>query len=476
MKVSPMRSRVAVGVLLLVFCPVAGGALFWPGWSEPRKAPRILRGTGAGRGVAVIADAPGSVSAEGLRWSSLPAATAAFTGLARGSWLPGAGVDEMTGEISLLESLGLSGGIDDLDYYLDLLRPGAGREEIVLAARLLGENDDLASFPEALVDRLLVEPDGERLRAGGLLLGLSLRALDLYSCRTAGGSPAHRFVVETVLESYEDLYARLGEALGVVTQIISSSGCIASEDLEGLLELAQRVPGTVGLVRAAVSDLVETDPFWAERLLLDRADDFTAGMSSEAEQILHSAALEQLLPLDALDFIAGGTAAETERSGSPGTASDSFLWRRGTLQGIARRLREEELFRWLRVTGDGETSRLLVSVLSPSRHRGLLTLLARSAAIEGRLSGGAVVKLAGARADEETVSMVLGLLQETWPDRFDLFIQASENLLSRSSPADVWTERIVLGLRGLFDEQRDKLSAAAEADLLRLLALYGGSD
>ena len=109
----------------------------------------------------------------------------------------------MTGEISLLESLGLSGGIDDLDYYLDLLRPGAGREEIVLAARLLGENDDLASFPEALVDRLLVEPDGERLRAGGLLLGLSLRALDLYSCRTAGGSPAHRFVVETVLESYE---------------------------------------------------------------------------------------------------------------------------------------------------------------------------------------------------------------------------------------------------------------------------------
>ena len=87
-----------------------------------------------------------------------------------------------------------------------------------------------------------------------------------------------------------------------------------------------------------------------------------------------------------------------------------------------------------------------------------------------------MVKLAGARADEETVSMVLGLLQETWPDRFDLFIQASENLLSRSSPADVWTERIVLGLRGLFDEQRDKLSSAAEADLLRLLALYGGSD
>jgi len=473
MKVLPVRSRAAIGVLLLVFCPVAGGALLWPGWSESRKIPLILRGTGAGRGAAMISGAPGSVSVEGSGLSSPPVAAAVFTGLTHGPWLPGTGVDEMTGKSSLSESLGLSGGIDDLAYYLDLLRPGAGREEIVLVARLLGENDDLESFPEALVDRLRVEPDGERLLAGGLLLGLSLRALDLSSCRAPGGSPAHRFVVETVIEAYEDLYARLGEALGVVTRIISSSGCIASEDLEALLELAQRVPGVAGLVRAAVSDLVETDPFWAEELLLDRADDFTAGMSLEAKLILHSAALAQLLPLDALDFIASRTAAEMERSDSPDAASDFFRWRRGNLQGIARRLGEEELFRWLQVTGDGETSRLLVSVLSPRRHQGLLTLLARSAAIEGRLSGGAVVKLAGVRADEETVSMVLGLLQETWPDRFDLFIQASENLLSRSGPADTWTERIVLGLRGLLDEPRDKLSSAAEADLLRLLALYG---
>lgn len=476
MKGSPMRSRAAAGVLLLVFCPVAGGTLFWPAWSGSRKAPRVLCGTGAGCGPTVIADAPGRVPAEGLRLSLPSAAAAAITGLARGSWLPDAGVDEMAGKISLSECLGLSGGIGDLDYYLDLLRPGAGREEIVLAARLLGGNHDLASFPEALVDRLLVEPDGERLRAGGLLLGLSLRVLDLSSCRTPGGSPGHRFVVEAVLEAYEDLYARLGEALGGVAQIISSSGCIVSEDLEVLLRLAQRVPGTAGLVRAAVSDLVETDPFWAERLLFDRADDFTAGMSLEAELILHSAALEQLLPLDALDFIASGTSVVTERSGSPGAGPDSFRWRRGILQGIAGRLREEELFRWLRVAGDGETSRLLVSVLSPSRHQGLLTMLARSAAIEGRLSGGAVVKLAGVRADEETVSMVLGLLQETWPGRSDLFIQASENLLSRSGPAAAWTERIVMGLRGILDGPRERLSSAAQADLLRLLALYGGSD
>ena len=86
-----------------------------------------------------------------------------------------------------------------------------------------------------------------------------------------------------------------------------------------------------------------------------------------------------------------------------------------------------------------------------------------------------MVKLAGVRADEETASMVLGLLQETWPGRSDLFIQASENLLSRGGLADEWTERIVLGLRGLLDGPRAKLSPAAEADLSRLLALYGGS-
>ena len=87
-----------------------------------------------------------------------------------------------------------------------------------------------------------------------------------------------------------------------------------------------------------------------------------------------------------------------------------------------------------------------------------------------------MVKLAGVRADEEAASMVLGLLQEAWPGRSDLFIQASENLLSRSGSADAWTERIVLGLRGLLDGPRDKLSSAAEADLLRLLSLYGGPD
>ena len=476
MKSSPVRSRATGGFLLLVFCSLAGGALLWPGWSGLRKAPRALRGTDAGCGPAGTAGEPGSTMTGPLPLSSPPVTGAAFGRCERGLWMPGAGVDETAGKISLAESLGLSGGIDDLGYYLDLLRPGAGREEIVLAARLLGANQDLASFPEALVDRLLVEPDGERLRAGGLLLDLSLRVLDLSSCRTPGGSPALRFVVEAVLEAYEGLYARLGESLGGVTRIISSSGCIASEDLESLLMLAQRVPGTAGLVRAAVSDLVETDPFWAERLLFDRADDFTVGMSSEAELILHSAALDQLLPLDALDFIASGASLITERSGFPGTDPDSFRWRRGALQGIARRLREEELFRWLRVNGDGYTSRLLVSVLSPSRHRGLLTLLARSAAIEGRLGGGAVVKLAGVRADEETASMVLGLLQETWPGRSDLFIQASENLLSRGGLADEWTERIVLGLRGLLDGPRDKLSSAAEADLSRLLALHGGSD
>ena len=477
MKASPVRSRAAAaGVLLLIFCPVAGGALFFPGWPGSRKAPRLLRGTDAGYGPAGIAAEPGSASAGLLPLSSPPATEAAFVGRARGPWMPGSGVEETAGKISLSESLGLSGGIGDLDYYLDLLRPGAGREEIALAARLLGVNQDLASFPEALVDRLLVEPDGERLRAGGLLLDLSLRVLDLSSCRTPGGSPALRFVVEAILEAYEDLYARLGEALGGVTRMISSSGCIASEDLEDLLGLAQRVPGTAGLVRAAVSDLVEIDPFWAERLLFDRADDFTVGMSLEAELILQSAALDQLLPLDALDLIASGTTFMTERPGSPGAGPDSFRWRREALQGIARRLREEELFHWLRVRGDGDTSRLLVSVLSPRRQQSLLTRLAHSAAIEGRLRGGAVVKLAGVRANEDAASMVLGLLQETWPGRSDLFIQASENLLSRSGSADAWTERIVLGLRGLLDEPRDKLSSAAEADLLRLLSLYGGSD
>ena len=474
MKASTDRSRAAAGVLLLVFCPVAGGALFRPGCPGGRETLRVLRGTDTGHGAAGIAGELGRAPPGRLPLSALPSGEPALVG--RGPLMPGSGVEETAGEISLSESLGLSGGIGDLDYYLDLLRPGAGREEIVLAARLLGGNHDLASFPEALVDRILVEPDEERLRAGGLLLDLSLRVLDLSSCRTPGGSPARRFVVEAVLEAYEDLYARLGEALGGVTRTISGSGCIASEDLDGLLGLAQRVPATEGLVRAAVSDLVETDPFWAERLLFDRTDDFTAGMSSEAELILQSAALDQLLPLDALDFIASGTSLMTARRGSPGAGSDSFRWRRGALRGIARRLREEELFHWLRVKGDGETSRLLVSVLSPSRQQGLLTRLARSAAIEGRLRGGAVVKLAGVRADEEVASLVLGLLQETWPGRSDLFIQASENLLSRSGSADEWTERIVLCLRRLLDGPRDKLSSAVEADLLRLLSLYGGPD
>lgn len=368
---------------------------------------------------------------------------------------------------SLAASLGLGGGIEDIDYLLDLLGPEAGREEVALAVRLLGYNRDLGLFPAAVVDRILGEPDFARSRAGALLLDLGLKILCSASRKNGPGVSAARLGIEVVLDAYEGLYDRLGKALYPVTWTISRSGLLTAGDIEKLLRLALSVPGVEGLVRAAARDLADFDPSWAERNLFEGEDDLAVGLPPAAAEILQEAALDQLAPLDALDYLAGRDAERFEGSSPP-----CPLVRRGTLRRIAGRAGDDELLRWFRSHPGSDTSRSLVSVLSTNAHANLLERLVRSGSIEARLRGGAIVKLAGARADEEIAGRVLWLLEGSWPGRRDLFVQAAENLLSGSGPGDPWMARITLRLSGLLERCRDELSPVVRDDLRRVLSRY----
>ena len=368
---------------------------------------------------------------------------------------------------SLAASLGLGGGIEDIDYLLDLLGPEAGREEVALAVRLLGYNRDLGLFPAAVVDRILGEPDFARSRAGALLLDLGLKILCSTSRKNGQGVSAARLGIEVVLDAYEGLYDRLGKALYPVTWTISRSDLLTAGDLERLLRLALSVPGVEGLVRVAARDLTDFDPSWAERNLFEGGDDIAEGLPPAAAEIIQEAALDQLAPLDALDYLAGRYAERFEGSSPP-----CPLARRGTLRRIAGRAGDDELLRWFRSHPGSDTSRLLVSVLSTSAHASLLERLVRSGSIEARLRGGAIVKLAGARADEEIADRVLWLLEGSWPGRRDLFVQAAENLLSGSGPGDPWMARITLRLSGLLEKCRDELSPVVKDDLRRVLSRY----
>ena len=368
---------------------------------------------------------------------------------------------------SLAASLGLGGGIEDIDYLLELLGPEAGREEVALAVRLLGYNRDLGLFPAAVVDRILVEHDFARSRAGALLLDLGLKILCSTSRENSSGVSAARLGIEVVLEAYEGLYDRLGEALHPITWTISRSGILTAGDMKRLLRLALSVPGVEGLVRAAARDLGDSDPAWAERNLFEGEDNLAEGLPPAATGILREAALDQLAPLDALDYLAGRDAERFEGSSPPCPPA-----RRGTLRRIVGRADDDELFRWFRSHPGSDTSSLLVSVLSTRAHASLLERLVRSGSIEARLRGGAIVKLAGARADEEIAGRVLWLLEGSWPGRRDLFVQAAENLLSGSGPGEPWMARISLRLSGLLERCRDELSPVVKDDLRRVLSRY----
>ena len=369
--------------------------------------------------------------------------------------------------IPLAASLGLGGGIEDMGYLLDLLGPGAGREEVALAARLLGCNEDLDLFPAVVVERILLESDPARLGAAALLLDLGLKILCFSPYKNDSGVPVARVAIEAVLDAYKGLYERLGGVLGPITGTIASSGFLTAGDIEGLLRLALDIPGVEKMVRMAARELTDQDPSWAERTLFDGEVDLAAGLPPGAVEILRDAALEELAPLDALDYLSG---RDTGQFG--GLDPTCPLERMGTLRRIAGRSGEDELLRWLRAHAGSGTSRLLVSALSPRAHAGVLERLIRSEAIGSRLRGGAVVKLAGARADEEMASMVLALLDGSWPGRRDLFVQAAENLLSGGRPADPWFTRIVLRLESLLERCRDELPPAVKGDLERVLSQY----
>ena len=477
MRAPPRKRRSSLVAMLLLVSMLA--AFFFPSTGRtPREGGRSIHGEdGARRGAAEVLP----VREQLPRRSLAARESARVEGVGIPGATPAAGSAEQERNamsLSLLEGLGLTGGIDDLDYFLELLRPGAGREELALAVRLLEINRDLESFPEAVIDRILVEPDGARLRSGGLLLDLSLRLLCSLTCTAFDGRSSGRFAVDTVLTAYESLYRRLGEALSAITGTISRSGCIGAEDLQGLLGLAQRVPSAELLVRTAAGELADSDPAWARRQLFNRPSEPGLEVSLEGSRMMRMAALEELAPLDALDYIVSTIPLEGSE-GLPGGKGGAgipqgagSLCRRGVLRGIARRAAGDELFQWLRASGDGVASRLLISVLSPRVRQELLSRLAHSNEIEDWLRGAAVVKLAGIRASEATAALVLGLRRKEWPGHLDLFVQASENLLLKSAPSAPWVGAIVLQLEAISRDPGVELPDAVRADVARLLARY----
>lgn len=363
---------------------------------------------------------------------------------------------------NLPAALGLCGGIDDIDYLLALLGSGAGREEVALATRLLGYNRDLVDFPGTLVERILGGAERREPDAAVLLLELGLKILCSPAYKKGGGALAARQSVELVLEVYAELYAAVGEPLAAVTETLEESGCIVADDLEWLLSLAESVPGMKGLVLVAAEDLTQLEPGWAERNLLAAGDSFGVEPASGNDGLAEAAALGQLEPSKALDYIARKESAVPVCN----------LARMRMLKEITARSGEEELLQWIRDGEESPTARLLVSSLSHKKHSGLLERLAFSVFPGGRLRAGAVVKLSGYRADEEIARAVLSLLADEEPGRMDLFVQASENLLIRSHPQAAWFGRIASALESLQVPQGGGLAGSVQADLSRVLGLY----
>lgn len=441
----------AFGVILL-----GGACIFNPGFGpDERPGPRQGKGAAPKSVERIDCPAPPQPAMPVDRLIEPPAP-------GRGK-LPGAGGSgPAPGWQNLALALGLCGGLADMEYLLDLLGPGVGREEVALATRLLGSNRDLESFPEALVERILGHPDQAQLGPAVLLLDLGLKILSSPAYKKGGGAPAARHAVELLLDVYEGLYAALGEDLGALRETIEESGCIDGGDLEGLLSLAERVPAVQGLVLVAAAELTESEPGWAENSLQEGGEAFGAVRSPGIARLVEAAALEQLEPRKALDYIARKDLRVPVCN----------LERLRMLKEITGRGGQEEIFQWILDGKDGRTARLLVSSLNHKKHSGLLERIAFSDLPGGRLRAGAVVKLAGYRADEEIAQAVLSILEGQVPGRIDLFVQAAENLLNRSRPRDPWFNRTADALGNLLALYGGRLAGSVQADLVRVLELY----
>ena len=365
----------------------------------------------------------------------------------------------------LVPALGISGGLDDIDFLLELLGHEAGGEEVALVAKLLGYNRDLEEFPAALVERILAGPAGVDQWPPVLLLDLSLKILCSPTWRKGAGSSAARHAIELVLAEYSGLYAAAGDLLGAVAETVAESGSLAAEDLDGLLRLSESVPGMKRLVLAAAERLKQQEPGWPRKSLQALQESLQSGAPKVRAELAEAAALSQLEPGEALDYIAEKTRAP---SGAPG----GRLWCLENFRVITARSEEEELDRWIRDSEAGAASRLLVSALSYQRHSRLLESLAFSGSYSWRLQAGAVVKISGYRADEEIAQAVLSLLEGRETGRVDLFVQAAENLFFRSGRGDSWFSPLADGLaRSLFLEG-DHLALPVRQDLVRVLELY----
>lgn len=363
---------------------------------------------------------------------------------------------------------GFPGGVDGIDFLLELLGHEAGREEVALATKLLGYNPELEGFPAVLVERLLARSGQEDPGPAVLLLDLSLKILCSPTYRKGAGSFAARHAIELVLAEYTGLYAAAGDLLEAITETIGESQRLVTEDLEGLLRLSESVPGMKKLVFSAASQLNQQEPGWPRENLQAFEKSFQSGVPDAVDELLEAAALSHLEPGEALDYIS----RTGQKAGEPFYAPACKLRRLRIIREITSRSEEEELYRWIRKAEGGPARRLVVSSLSHQLHSRLLERLAFSGRHSWRLQAGAVVKLSGYRADEEIAQAVLFLPGGEEPGRIDLFVQAAENLLARSGTQDSWFGPVADGLARSLFLQGDQLADPVREDLVRVLDLY----
>jgi len=369
---------------------------------------------------------------------------------------------------ALVFALGMRGGIDDIESLLELLGYHAGGEEVALVTKLLGYNRELEEFPAALVERILACPGAVDPGPAVLLLDLSLKILCSPTWRKGAGSFAARHAVELVLAEYTGLYAAAGDLLEAVTETIGESRRLVAEDLQGLLKLSESVPGMKRLVFAAAAELNQQEPGWPRKSLQALEESLQSGAPGAMDELAEAAALSQLEPGEALDYIS----QKAQRAQGELYAPVCRLRRLQILREITARGGEEEIDQWIRDAEDGPVRRLVVSSLSHQQHSRLLERLAFSGSHNWRLQAGAVVKLSGYRADEEIAQAVLSLLAGGEPGRIDLFVQAAENLLARSGTQDSWFGPVADGLARSLFLQGDQLADPVREDLVRVLDLY----
>ncbi|MEC7922435.1 MAG: hypothetical protein VX496_03440, partial [Planctomycetota bacterium] len=320
----------------------------------------------------------------------------------------------------------------------------------------------------ALLERLLARSGEGGQESAVLLLDLSLKILCSPTWRKGAGSFAARHAIELVLAEYAGLYAAAGDLLQAVTETIGESGELLAEDLPGLLRLSGGVPCINRLVFASASQLTAEDPAWPRKSLLDIEDYLQSAAPGTMEELVEAAALSQLEPGEALDYIS----KKMQRARDPFYPPPCKLRCLRILREITSRSEEDELDGWIRKVEAGPVSGLVVSSLSYQRHSRLLERLAFSGSHSWRLQAGAVVKLSGYRADEEIAQAVLSLPRGEGPGRIDLFVQAAENLLAGSGVQDPWFAPVADELARSLFLQGDRQAGSVREDLVRVLELY----